>query len=231
MSNSLSRMLPLLICTFFGADLFAAEAGKSSYDMSGHMELDSNIVELGLTQTLRNPGLNSKFSLNLGPQVEFGIAGANRKYPDSETNFLLRPILTVKIDFSPRSQGEIAAVQNFYFQPEGRDGTDVKFTLTVSGYQIYLQSVGNWEGSQSAATYIAFAKITNLGADLDWINRFGYVVLKTDNYSSYAEISSDLKYFINERFYSSVEITGTSNAAQFNGAGEFFILAKLGTFF
>ncbi len=203
----------------------------SSYEMTGAMDLASNIVEKGLTQTHMDPGLVARFGLNLGPQVEFGLLGTNRKYENSEANFLLQPQLGIGLDFSARAKGALSAHQNFYFSPDGRDGTDVKLLLEILSYRIFLESIGNWEGTGTPATYLAFGKTFELAQDLVSINRVGYVSLTSEDFSSYFEASSEARYSFTDRFYSALELTGTSAPAQFGGAGEFFISLRLGTSF
>ena len=71
-----------------------------SYKLEGNAQLASNFVSRGLTQTNKDPGLQSAFWFNFGPQFRLGIWGSNVHYEGIDSHIWIRLNGDIKIDFS-----------------------------------------------------------------------------------------------------------------------------------
>lgn len=201
-----------------------------SYKLEGNAQLTTNFVSRGLTQTNKDPGLQSTFWFNFGPQFRLGLWGSNVHYEGYDTHAWIRLNGDIKIDFSSNSNLVLKYSNNNYFAGNSRNGNTMGLHLDIYGYKVLYEMESNWEGSSTSSTHFAFQKTYEVFGDWKWDNQIGYSMLKVTNFQNYF----DLRSFIGSSsgtFEYQAGVTWTSSPSQFAGRGDLFFAAIIGVNF
>jgi uncharacterized protein (TIGR02001 family) len=194
----LLKRLPLLIVALmFSHSLRAQSSGSSSnqpsYRLDGRATLTSNFVEKGLTQTKGDPGVQSEFWFNFGPQFRLGLWGANVRYDSTpSTHFWLRANADIKVDFSENANLNIIYTENNLFKANNRNGNLVGLHFNFWGWKIIYDMESNWQGTQAKATYAGAGKDIAVWNDWIWSNTGGYLMSEAEGVTSFFDFRSGL---------------------------------------
>lgn len=203
-----------------------------SFKMNGTVALLSNFVEHGLTQTNKDPTLQGAFGFNFGPQFRMGVWGSNVNYESTE-HFLLKINAELKVQLSSESDFKLGYNSNRYFKSDLRNGSTTYLQLSVHGFRIRHETTGNWEGTDQKAKYYSFGKAFELSQSWIWDNEVGYTMV-TDviDIVNFFDARTSFQYTssMNNITYQ-LTATGTSEARQFYGRGDVFVLAGASTTF
>ncbi|MEK6773745.1 MAG: TorF family putative porin [Bdellovibrionota bacterium] len=201
-----------------------------SYKLEGNAQLTSNFVSRGLTQTNKDPGLQSAFWFNFGPQFRLGIWGSNVHYEGIDSHIWVRLNGDIKIDFSANANLVVKYSNNNYFPSNSRNGNTLGLHLDIYNVKVLYEMESNWEGTSTSSTHFAFQKTFDVFGSWKWDNQLGYSMLKVDTSQNYF----DLRSFIgssNGAFEYKAGATWTSSPSQFNGRGDLFAIFTIGVNF
>ncbi len=209
-----------------GAADGSASAGAPTFKLSGGAELMTNYIHRGLTETEKDPALQASFWFNFGPQFRMGLWGTNVGYEGSDTRFLLKMNADVKVNFSESSNMIIMVSKNNYFKPEDRNGWTYGLHFGFSKYKLIIENETNWQGTNTQLMYYALGYEHDIDEKWKWPTQIGYSQFRDDGYSNYFDVRTGVHYKSNVNIRYKLDVTGATNAGQFNGRAAYaFILA------
>jgi uncharacterized protein (TIGR02001 family) len=197
-----------------------------SYKLTGEAELLTHFVHHGLSQTNQDPSLHGSFWFNFGPQFRLGIWGSNTNFEGSDIHLWMRFSADVKVDFNENAQLFITYNQNQFYKSSARNGNTVGLDLGLFKYHIIYEIESNWDGTSTGSSYYAFQKNTDVFSTYKWNNQVGYSMVKATGYSNYFDLRTALGTKLKDVFVE-ISATGTSAASQFNGRGDYFVMASV----
>ena len=208
----------------------ATNPNTPSLKLSGDSKIFSNFTHRGVSQTNNDPGMQTSLWFNFGPQFRMGLWGSNVTYPGQDTHLWVALNADIRIPFSDKVGLEFKYSDNKYYASNSRNGTTFGAYLDIYGYKTTFEMDSNWNGTEAGANYFAFGKLYYLFGDWMWDNQIGYSMLKTSNYSNYFDIKSSFGN-VKNNFEYFVTLTWTSNASQFSGRGDLFLIFNVGAGF
>lgn len=224
----------LLISILFALPCLAQQETKSdvpTFKMNGEVNLLSNFIRHGLTQTNKDPSLQGAFGFNFGPQFKMGLWGSNVNYGSTE-HFLLKINAELKVQISPTSDFKLGIFDNHYFKNTTRNGNTTYLLITSHDYRIRYESEGNWEGTEESATYFSFGKASELNPSWKWDNEIGYTMVNVSTLENYFDLRSSFIYKGGNNIFYQITATATSVPDQFtNGQGDVAVLVGASTSF
>lgn len=202
-----------------------ASSSSPNFKMTGLAALSSNVVEYGLTQTNKDPGLLGQFWFNWGPQFRLGLSGMNVAYKNSESHFRLRLNGDIKVAFSSETSMTLKFTDERFFKPETRNGNILGVHFDFFGYGVEYDVISNFTGSETRATAASFSKAFEVFGDWSWDNRVGYLMLTNDAMTNYFFYETYIGKKPGAILYQ-VGASHNSGASQFDGAGDLMFMLK-----
>lgn len=197
------------------------------YQTEGTTSILSHFVRHGLSQTNKDPSLQTSIFIPVGPQFRIGLWGSNVSYEGLDNHILIRIPVELKLEFNKDVNLTIGYSANQYYKSHGRDGNTTSLQLNVFDYLIVHELESNWEGTETKSKYFAFNKTFTFGGDFNWENQLGYTIISVENLQNYFDIMTAVSGRANNLIYK-FTVTATSNPGQFNGAGDIFGIFSLG---
>jgi uncharacterized protein (TIGR02001 family) len=194
----------------------------------GDASLLSNYVWHGLTQTKRQPAIQSSLYYFLADTFRVGLWGSNVSYyqngygNNSKANALLKLQADIMLKFTPNFGMDILFSDNHYFEPDDRDGNTFTLNFNVFGYSFGLEQEGNWQGSVTKARYYYLKKTWDVFGSWKWENKVGYTQFETLDYKNYFDISSGIGTKLAGFVFAQLIFTGTNENTQFGDSADFF---------
>lgn len=229
--NSTFNVLTLALFVVFLSATSAWSQGtrdtRNDYQTEGTTSILSHFVSHGLSQTNKDPSLQTSIFIPVGPQFRFGIWGSNVSYPGLDNHILIKIPVELKLEFNKDVNLTVGYSMNQYFKNRARNGSTTALRLNVFDYIVIHELESNWEGSEEKSKYFAFNKTFRIWGDFDWENQLGYTVLNVENLQNYFDLMTSISGKSNKLIYK-FTITATSNPGQFNGAGDIFGIFSLG---
>ncbi|MBL7544883.1 MAG: hypothetical protein JNL11_13785 [Bdellovibrionaceae bacterium] len=232
-SNSILDLLTLVL---FGVFLLAhvpqsalaqSKDSKLDYQTEGTTSILSHFVHHGLSQTNKDPSLQTSILIPVGPQFRIGLWGSNVNYTGLDNHILIKIPVELKLEFNKDVHLTIGYSANQYFKSNTRNGNTTRLQLNVFEYLVIHEIESNWEGTDTKSKYFAFNKTFKLGNDFSWENQLGYTAIEVENLQNYFDLMSSISGKANKLIYK-FTVTATSNPGQFNGAGDIFGIFSLG---
>lgn len=205
----------------------AGRDGKSQYQTEGNASILSHFVHHGLSQTNKDPSLQTSLYLAVGPQFRVGLWGSNVSYEGLDNHILIKIPAELRLEFNKDVNLTLGYSLNQYHKSRIRDGNTTALQLNVFDYLIIHELESNWEGTETKSKYFAFNKSFKVSNDFLWENQLGYTVISVENLQNYFDLMTAISGKTNNLTYK-LAITATSNPGQFNGAGELFGIFSLG---
>lgn len=230
-SHSTFNVLTLVIfaifslCTFVHAQ--TNRDAKNENQTTGSASILSHFVYHGLSQTNKDPSLQTSLFMNIGPQFRIGLWGSNVSYEGQDNHIVIKIPLELKLEFNKDASLTIGYSSNQYYKSRIRNGNTSSLHLDIFDYLIIYEIESNWEGSETKSKYFAFNKTFKVGNDFTWENQIGYTVLSVENLQNYFDLSTGIAGK-NDRITYKFIVTATSNPSQFNGAGDVFAILSVG---
>lgn len=184
-----------------------------TFGLSGHAQLTSHFVHKGLSYTNKDPGLNTSFFFNLGPQFKFGFFGSNVKLDDAHLWLSFRG--EVKINFSQSVEMDLYYHDDHYFRSSERNGNLLGTKLFFSGVKAQFEMLSNWEGTQARGQYYATGYDFNFIYGLLLGTHLGYTTQNSEDLKNYFDARIGLIYKTNRSGIYDVFVTTTSAPSQF----------------
>ncbi len=200
---------------------------KDDYQTEGTTSILSHYVLHGLSQTNKDPSLQTSISIPVGPQFRIGLWGSNVSFEGFDNHILIKIPLELKLDFNKDVNLTIGYAANQFYKSHLRDGNTTSLKLEVFNYNILYEIESNWEGTSTKSRYFAFNKTFKIGGDFNWENQLGYTVIGVETLQNYFDIMTSISGKANKLIYK-FALTATSNPGQFNGAGDLFGIFSLG---
>jgi len=230
-SNSTFNVLTLVIFAIFlsSASVHAqiSRDNKGENQTEGSASILSHFVHHGLSQTNKDPSLQTSLFMNIGPQFRLGLWGSNVSYEGQDNHIVIKIPFELKLEFNKDVNLTIGYSLNQYFKSRIRDGNTTSLNLDVFDYLIIHEIESNWEGTETKSKYFAFNKTFKISNDFLWENQIGYTVLSVENLQNYFDLSTGIAGKMNRLTYKLI-VTATSNPGQFNGAGDVFGVFSVG---
>jgi uncharacterized protein (TIGR02001 family) len=196
--------------------------------MIGDASLMTNYVWHGLTQTKRNPAIQSSLYYYLAPSFRAGLWGSNVSYytspygGDSKANALLKIQADIMLKFSQNFGMDLLYSDNRYFESDDRDGNTFTINFNVFAYSFGIESEGNWLGSVSKARYFYVKRTWDVFGDWKSENKLGYTQFETLGVKNYFDIHSSLGKKWGFVFGEAI-LTFTNENDQFGDYADYFI--------
>ncbi|MFN7823927.1 MAG: hypothetical protein ACK5P6_01050 [Pseudobdellovibrionaceae bacterium] len=184
---------------FFSTQITKAQTAGSSAGSGGatsyaKINLSTNNVEKGLTQTQGDPAFQTELGNKFGEQGLLALKASNVAYENFDSHLLVRGIGSYKFLFSANADLRVKLEYNKYFKAAGRDGYNFGIDLGLFGYRFLLETENNFEGSKTERTWFAFQREFSLPWSL-WLDfTAGYSQLKADGLNAYFDTRSALTY-------------------------------------
>jgi uncharacterized protein (TIGR02001 family) len=230
-SNSTFNVLTLvLFAIFLSSHSVLAQASrdqKSNYQTEGKASILSHFVQHGLSQTNKDPSLQTSLHMAIGPQFRIGLWGSNVSYEGLDNHILIKIPVELKLEFNQDVNLTIGYSMNQYYKSRIRDGNTTTLHLNVFDYLIIHELESNWEGTETKSKYFAFNKSFKLSTDFVWENQLGYTVLSVENLQNYFDLMTGIAGKSNNLTYK-FTVTATSTPSQFNGSGDVFGIFSVG---
>lgn len=215
--------LHLLIFILLYGTAARAQDVAPTFKLEGEAALSTNSVEYGITQTDKDPSLHGSFWFNWGPQFRLGVWGGNVNFAGDEAHFLLKARAELNVNFSENASAALRFSNHSYFKRGTRDGTVIGLHLNLFRYGVVYEQISNFMGTEDSAQYVAFSKTWDVFQTWKWENQIGYVMLSSNNLTSYFDARSFLGTKPGAILYQ-IGATYNSSPAQFDGAAEPFLL-------
>lgn len=200
---------------------------KAENQTEGSASILSHYVYHGLSQTNKDPSLQTSLFINIGPQFRFGLWGSNVSYEGQDNHIVIKIPFELKLEFNKDVHLLVGYSINQYFKSKTRDGNTTRLDLVVFDYTIIHEIESNWEGTETKSRYFAFNKGFKISNDFIWENQLGYTILNVENLQNYFDLSTGISGKTNRLSYK-FTVTATSNPGQFNGAGDVFGIFSVG---
>jgi uncharacterized protein (TIGR02001 family) len=228
--NSTLDLLTLALFGFFLTTNLAwsqSKDSKNEYQTEGTTSILSHYVHHGLSQTNKDPSLQTSILIPIGPQFRLGIWGSNVSYEGTDNHIVIRIPFELKLEFNKDVDLTIGYSANQYYKSHTRDGNTTSLKLDVFDYIVIHEIESNWEGSETKSKYFAFNKTFKIGGDFLWENQLGYTVISVENLQNYFDLMTAISGKADKLIYK-FAVTATSVPSQFNGAGDAFGIFSLG---
>jgi uncharacterized protein (TIGR02001 family) len=193
----------------------AAAAGGAAR-LIGEVEITSNYMEKGLTQSEAGPSLHAGFGYQF-TSGRIGLWGSSVKYLNEDAQTNLRPYISFGFQFTPNSRLDFKYAADKYFKAADRDSNVITLDFDMYSYHAILEEDSNFEGTGTKSMWFGFAheyKIGSYGIDL----RAGYSQLSVAGFNNYFDVKAELKYKWDELAFG-LGATFNSEASQFGDAG------------
>jgi len=190
--------LSLLVSLFIGSQVSAQPAGSSSGSGGAtsyaKINLSTNNVEKGLTQTQGDPAFQTELGNKFGEQGLLALKASNVAYENFASHLLVRGIGSYKFIFSANADLRVKLEYNKYFKAAGRDGYNFGIDLGLFGYRFLIEAENNFEGTKTERTWFGFQREFSLPWSL-WLDfTAGYSQLKADGLNAYFDTRSAVTY-------------------------------------
>lgn len=230
-SNSTFNVLTLvLFAIFLSSHSVLAQASrdqKSNYQTEGKASILSHFVHQGLSQTNKDPSLQTSLYMAIGPQFRIGLWGSNVSYEGLNNHILIKVPVELKLEFNKDVNLTIGYSMNQYYKSRIRDGNTTTLQLNVFDYLIIHELESNWEGTETKSKYFAFNKSFKISNDFTWENQLGYTILSVENLQNYFDVMTGIGGKSNNLTYK-FTVTATSTPSQFTGRGDVFGIFGVG---
>lgn len=200
---------------------------KEVDNVEAKTQIVSHFVHHGLSESNKDPSLQTEISVPLGPQFKAAIWGGNVSYEGLDEHFWLKFMFDLKVDISKDVALLIGYNLNQFYKSKQRNGNTQSIRLEIYSYQIKYERESNWEGYEESSKYVSFGKSFSLQNNITWDNQVGYIMLNVESLQNYFDIRSQINYKHNRLNYLAA-ITATSNPGQFSGRGDVFGLIGIG---
>jgi len=212
-------------CSF--KDAFAQGAPAMS-KMYGIVEISSNRVDLGFTQSEGEASLQANLGYGFGGQGRLGIEAASISFPEEDANVELRFLGEYSFVFGPNSDLRLRNDIVRYFSEDWRNKTVILADQNFYTYHVLICREDNFEGSKKYRNWFALRKDWTLSGALTLETALGYSIV--DGFESFYDTLIGLRYPISTTIIS-LNSTFVSNSAQFNGQADPFVSFKVQAFF
>lgn len=196
MANKIILSLFILVSIFsYSSRVWAQveEAQKSGPSPRAQVELTSNLIEDGYTQTEGSWGLITDIAYRW-PQFELGIRGNNVYFEGESTHISLRPHLSIIANFSEDSRFYIEYEHRQYFNDNTRNGSLASIGLDFSKYSISYGSIVNWQGFDISKSKWRFDYNYEWNDQLTSLFSLGYNIVDEANTPNYIDANGNIQY-------------------------------------
>lgn len=222
-----SFSLVFFILGFLPFMVFGQNASKSNPSIEGSTIIQSHFVENGLSQSNKDPSVQTSLFVPLGSQFKIGLWGSNVSYEGLNDHIQLRVPAEININFNKDLGLLLGYSIKQYYKDTIRNGNTVKIHLVVYDYKIIHEIESNWEGTETNSKYFGFGKNFPVFGNMIWSNQLGYTIVSVSGLNSFFDLRTGLFGQYNRIKYGA-ELTSTSNPSQFNGRGDIFVILSLG---
>lgn len=197
------------------------------YSIEGSTSMLSHFVHHGLSQTQRDPSLQTNIYIPLGSQFRVGLWGSNVSYEGSNNHIWAKILFDLKVEFNKDVELTLSYDLNQFYKDKTRNGNTTRFALNIMSYHVTYELESNWEGTETGAKRVGFGKSIKIYNSFDWDNEIGYTMVTVDNLQNFFDLRSKISSSYN-RLDFHLAATATSNPSQFNGNGDMFIILGMG---
>jgi uncharacterized protein (TIGR02001 family) len=200
-------------------------ADKVEKKIDGDAGLLTDYVWHGLTQTKRNPAIQSSLYYHLGPNLRLGAWGSNVSYYGrSKANALLKLQADISLNFTENVGMGIHFSDNHYFESDDRDGNTFGLDFDAFGYNFLLEQEGNWQGTVSKARYYGVRRTWDVFGRWKWENQAGFTQFENmPSLSDYLDFRTAIGTATGLVFWQA-GLTFTNNNTQFGDACDYFFV-------
>lgn len=200
---------------------------KGDYSIEGTTNILSHFVHHGLSQTQRDPSLQTSIYIPLGPQFRIGLWGSNVSYEGANNHIWLKVLFDLKIEFNKDVDFIIGYDVNQFYKDKIRNGNTTRLGLNIFSYRIVYETESNWEGTETSSRHVGFGKAFKIYNNFEWDNELGYTMVEVTTLQSYFDLRSKISATYNKLDFH-IAATATSNPGQFNGNGDIFGIIGMG---
>lgn len=200
---------------------------QKSYAIEGSATILSHFVYHGLSQTQKDPSLQTLLVVPLIPEFKVGIWGSNVSYENANNHVWFKLLFDLNIELNKDVQLIFGYNFNKFYKDSIRNGSTLILGTNLFDYQIRYESETNWQGTETGARYVSFGKIFQIFSQFDWLNQIGYSMLEVPNLQNYFDLKSQISTSYNKLNFLAA-VTLTSTPSQFNGNGDIFAILGIG---
>lgn len=200
---------------------------KGDYSIEGMTNILSHFVHHGLSQTQRDPSLQTSIYIPLGPQFRIGLWGSNVSYEGLNNHIWLKVLFDLKIEFNKDVDFILGYDVNQFFKDKIRNGNTTRLGLNIFTYRIVYETESNWEGTETSSRHVGLGKAFKIYNNFEWDNELGYTMVEVTTLQSYFDLRSKISASYNKLDFH-IAATATSNPGQFNGNGDIFGIIGMG---
>lgn len=206
-------------------------AGENSgKKVSGEASLLTNYVWHGLTQSKRNPAIQSSFFYYLASSFRAGLSGSNVSYyangygRESKANALLKIHADIMLKFSQNFGMDLNYSDNRYFESDDRDGNTFTIKFNTFTYGFGVEQEGNWQGTVTKARYYFVEKPWDVFGSWKWNNKLGYTQFEeAPGIKNYFDVRSGIGKKWGATFWEGT-LTFTNENSQFGDSADYFFI-------
>lgn len=220
----------LLIFLFnLGAFLCYAQeqkSGKGEGKIFNEISILSDYTRRGLTQTNHDPAFQTGVGYEFSPQFRLGIWGSNANYENDNTHLNLRTYFSYNLLFTQNVTMLLRHDLSNYYKATIRNGSVTSLDLSIFNIHILYSKDDNWEGTETESSWFGAKKEFDFSSNTVLSVVVGYSEVDLVTISNYADVEVAYIYKINP-VKISAHLTGTSDANQFNGRGDFVLSTQI----
>ncbi len=214
---------------FTSALSFAQSSNNKGGDgpqLSGEVTLTTNYVDKGITQTEKDPAIQTGLGYTFGKTAKLGIWASNVRYPDESAHLNLKFFGAYKFIFNSNWDLSFRYDLSKYYKSASRNGSVVGLDFNIYTYHVLVEKNDNWEGTLTETTWYGLAKDFNLSSN--WILELkgGNSMLTATGYTSYFDLRTAIDYKLSD-FLVGMAATYATNSSQFNGRADFFYFFEI----
>jgi hypothetical protein len=210
----------VLVLTLSNAAMAQEKTDKPKSKPFALVELASNLIEDGYTQTGNSFGLHSDVGYSW-EQFELGVRGNNVYFEGERTHLVLGPHLAIISNFSDTSRFFLEHEERFYFHDSRRNGGKTTVGLLVDKYLIRFESLMNWWGLDMSKSRLSLTYEYYWGLDYSSDFQLGYNIPEENNTKPFFDSAFNIKYK-KDRLEYYAEVILLSNLVSYISVGQTF---------
>lgn len=192
----------------------------------GEVTLTTNYVDKGITQTEKDPAIQTGLGYGFGKTAKLGFWASNVRYPDESAHLNLKFFGAYKFIFNSNWDLSFRYDLSKYYKSASRNGSIVSLDFNIYTYHVMVEKNDNWEGTLSESTWYGLGKDFNISGNWVLETKLGNSMVTASGYSSYFDVRTGIDYKLSD-FVAAVVATYASNSSQFNGRADFFYFFEI----
>lgn len=195
-------------------------------NLYGEIQIMSNYVEKGLTQSDASPSMGADLGYGFGGYGRIGVKANSVKYENEDVSIAMSLYGEYRFIFSQNTNLTLRNDLVRYFSTNTRDNIVISLDQNIFDYHFLFEYEDNFEGTKTNRNWFGFHKDWLLSPSYQFNLTVGYSMLEIDGFNNYFDTKAGVS-FINSNLTAGVFHTYNSQQSQFGEQGKMFFLVEV----